>query len=107
MCEAQEEVSRQKLIAYFILEISRIHSKKIVVEYTLRRSNMLAFMYHRFRFFSFQIFAFSVTNNNWHLYDWTKVTTIAHFHLIDPQLVCYAHSKGVRVVYGGRLGLLA
>ncbi len=52
--------------------------------------------------FCFQIFAFSVSNKNWHLYDWTKLTTVATFvHPIDPQLVCYAHSKGVRVVYGG------
>ena len=45
-----------------------------------------------------------ISNNNWKLYDWTKITTIASFAKpIDPQLVCFAHSKGVRVVYGGIL----
>ena len=51
-----------------------------------------------------QVFTFTVTNSNWKLYDWGKITTIAAFQKpIDPSLVCFAHSKGIRVVYGGKL----
>ena len=51
-----------------------------------------------------QVFTFTVTNNNWKLYDWGKITTVATFQKpIDPALVCFAHSKAARVVYGGKL----
>ncbi len=55
-----------------------------------------------------QIFTFMVKNNNWPLYDWDKITTLTTFaRPIDPQMVCFAHSKGVRVTYGGiNLGLI-
>ena len=48
------------------------------------------------------IFAFSGNGEAyWRQYDWTRVTTICKFGEIDPQMVCYAHNKGVRVTYGG------
>ena len=36
-------------------------------------------------------------------YDWTKLTTVVMFGHYDADLMCYAHSKGVRVTL---LGLL-
>ncbi|XP_062510251.1 di-N-acetylchitobiase-like isoform X1 [Corticium candelabrum] len=49
-----------------------------------------------------EIFAFSTEPNNWRQYDWSKVTTVALFrNPNDPELMCYAHSKGARVVLRG------
>lgn len=45
-----------------------------------------------------EIFVFSVNNHNWQKYDWNKVTSVVEFGYHDNNLVCYAHSKGVRVL---------
>lgn len=34
-------------------------------------------------------------------YNWTMVTTVAMFGKYDPELMCFAHSKGARVVLKG------
>ena len=49
-----------------------------------------------------QVFVFMVSNTNWKFYDWNKITTIASFTTFDPDLLCYAHSKGVRIVPKGK-----
>lgn len=43
-----------------------------------------------------EVLAFSVSKN-WKLYDWSRLTTIGATYS-DPELVTYAHSKGVKVV---------
>jgi Di-N-acetylchitobiase len=44
-----------------------------------------------------EVFAFSVsTDDRWKQYDWDRVTTIAWN--VDKELLCHAHSKGVKVV---------
>ncbi|XP_038053090.1 di-N-acetylchitobiase-like [Patiria miniata] len=48
-----------------------------------------------------EVFAFWVGSTTWKHYDWTRITTIVMFHRHNPQLMCYAHSKGVRVVSMG------
>ena len=48
-----------------------------------------------------EVLGFTTKSDHWPHYDWSKVTTLALFHAIDNatmDLVCYAHSKGVRVV---------
>ena len=34
---------------------------------------------------------------NWEQYDWDQLTTICVFGTLDPKMLCYAHSKNVRV----------
>ncbi|KAJ7380314.1 hypothetical protein OS493_011036 [Desmophyllum pertusum] len=46
---------------------------------------------------------FSTKPNVWRKYDWTKVTTIALFRPWDDELMCEAHKRGVRVVFGSKL----
>ena len=46
---------------------------------------------------------FDVGKNAWKSYDWSKITTVAAFGKYDPELMCYAHSKGARVVLKGGL----
>eukprot|EP01133_Synstelium_polycarpum_P014977 gene14977-17711_t len=42
-----------------------------------------------------------MSNDSYESYDWDHLTTIALFYSNpDPQLLCYAHAKGVRLVYG-------
>lgn len=53
----------------------------------------------------FQVFVFDVGKRAWKFYDWTKVTTVAAFGEYDAELMCYAHSKGARVVLKGRVRL--
>lgn len=36
----------------------------------------------------------------WQSYNWSLITTIAVFGNLDPELMCFAHSKGARVVLG-------
>ncbi|CEG46320.1 Di-N-acetylchitobiase, putative [Plasmopara halstedii] len=44
-----------------------------------------------------EVFAFSVaTNDSWKHYDWDQLTTVAWNE--DKNLLCHAHSKGVKVV---------
>lgn len=47
------------------------------------------------------MFVFDVGGKAWRYYDWTKVTTIAAFGKYDEELMCFAHSKGVRLVLKG------
>lgn len=49
----------------------------------------------------FQVFVFDVGGQAWRYYDWSKVTTIAAFGQYDPELMCFAHSKGARLVLKG------
>lgn len=44
------------------------------------------------------IFSLQADNNTWGRYDWDKVTTVAIVGYYDVDLLCHAHSKGVRVV---------
>ncbi|KAM3620326.1 uncharacterized protein V6R79_021565 [Siganus canaliculatus] len=53
----------------------------------------------------FEVFVFDVGGKTWKLYDWSLVTTIATFGKYDADLMCYAHSKGVRVVLKGDVPL--
>ncbi|XP_063056327.1 di-N-acetylchitobiase-like [Engraulis encrasicolus] len=48
-----------------------------------------------------EVFVFDVGGKAWNQYDWSKVTTIATFGPYDAELMCYAHSKGVRLVMTG------
>ncbi|XP_033108879.1 di-N-acetylchitobiase-like [Anneissia japonica] len=50
-----------------------------------------------------EIFVFQLGGTDWKSYDWSVVTTVAMFGKYDPQLMCYAHSKGARVVLKGYL----
>lgn len=49
----------------------------------------------------FEVFVFDVGGKTWMFYNWTMVTTLAMFGKYDPELMCYAHSKGARVVLKG------
>lgn len=46
---------------------------------------------------------FDVGGKAWKSYNWSMVTTVATFGKYDPELMCYAHSKGARVVLKGRV----
>uniref|UniRef100_A0A3Q3WAZ3 Di-N-acetylchitobiase n=1 Tax=Mola mola TaxID=94237 RepID=A0A3Q3WAZ3_MOLML len=52
-----------------------------------------------------QVFVFDVGGNTWKSYNWSMVTTLAVFGKYDADLMCYAHSKGVRVVLKGDVPL--
>ncbi|XP_067244621.1 di-N-acetylchitobiase isoform X2 [Chanodichthys erythropterus] len=54
---------------------------------------------------SVQVFVFDVGKKAWKFYDWTKVTTVAAFGQYDAELMCYAHSKGARLVLKGDVPL--
>ncbi|XP_069795430.1 di-N-acetylchitobiase-like isoform X2 [Narcine bancroftii] len=45
-----------------------------------------------------QVVAIDFGGKDWKHYDWAKVTTIVLTRDVDPELVCYAHSKNIRVV---------
>ncbi|XP_071788728.1 di-N-acetylchitobiase-like [Asterias amurensis] len=45
-----------------------------------------------------ELFVFQVTNENWMEYDWSYITTVALFGPYTPDVMCHAHSKGVRLV---------
>lgn len=47
-----------------------------------------------------EIFIFSIHNTNWRHYDWSRITTLATFTYFDDDVMCFAHSKGIRVVHG-------
>ncbi|XP_034293003.1 di-N-acetylchitobiase-like [Pantherophis guttatus] len=53
----------------------------------------------------FEVFAFDVGGKTWKFYDWTQITTVATFGDYDPELICYAHSKGSRVVLKGNISV--
>lgn len=44
---------------------------------------------------------FDVGQKTWKSYDWSQITTVAVFGKYDSELMCYAHSKGARVVLKG------
>ena len=54
------------------------------------------------------VFAFHLETDNysptaaqvWRQYDWDLLTTVCVFGKLDPELLCYAHSKNVRVTLG-------
>ena len=45
-----------------------------------------------------EILAFVTSQDNWPHYNWSLLTTVALFTDFNDSLLCYAHSKGVRVV---------
>ncbi|XP_060088107.1 di-N-acetylchitobiase [Heteronotia binoei] len=49
----------------------------------------------------FEVFVFQVGGKAWKFYDWSQITTVATFGKYDPELMCYAHSRGSRVVLKG------
>ncbi|KAG7282874.1 hypothetical protein CRUP_020712 [Coryphaenoides rupestris] len=49
----------------------------------------------------FEVFVFDVGRKAWRSYNWDVVTTVAAFGKYDPELMCYAHSRGARVVLKG------
>uniref|UniRef100_A0A8D0E4A2 Di-N-acetylchitobiase n=1 Tax=Salvator merianae TaxID=96440 RepID=A0A8D0E4A2_SALMN len=49
----------------------------------------------------FQVFVFDVGGKDWKFYDWSQITTVVTFGKYDPELMCFAHSKGARVVLKG------
>ncbi|XP_059583984.1 LOW QUALITY PROTEIN: di-N-acetylchitobiase-like [Alligator mississippiensis] len=49
----------------------------------------------------FEVFVFDVGGGTWRFYNWTHITTVATFGDYDPELMCYAHAKGARVVLKG------
>ncbi|KAK3561460.1 hypothetical protein QTP86_002812 [Hemibagrus guttatus] len=51
------------------------------------------------------VFVFDVGGKAWKFYDWSHVTTIAAFGKYDAELMCYAHSKGARLVLKGDVPL--
>ncbi|XP_071983081.1 di-N-acetylchitobiase [Engystomops pustulosus] len=53
----------------------------------------------------FEVYVFYVGGKNWKYYDWAHVTTVALFAPYDPELMCYAHSKGARFVLKGDVPL--
>lgn len=55
----------------------------------------------------FEVFVFDVGGEAWRNYDWNKVTTIAAFGEYNAELMCFAHSKGVRLVLKGDVSVPA
>lgn len=53
----------------------------------------------------FEVFVFDVGGKTWKSYNWSMVTTVATFGKYDAELMCYAHSKGARVVLKGDVRL--
>ncbi|KAK6484811.1 di-N-acetylchitobiase [Huso huso] len=53
----------------------------------------------------FEVFVFDVGGKQWKSYDWSVVTTVAAFGKYDPELLCFAHSKGARLVLKGDVSL--
>ncbi|XP_034533030.1 di-N-acetylchitobiase [Notolabrus celidotus] len=53
----------------------------------------------------FEVFVFDVGGKTWTSYNWSMVTTVATFGKYDAELMCYAHSKGARVVLKGDVRL--
>ncbi|XP_007524796.2 di-N-acetylchitobiase [Erinaceus europaeus] len=53
----------------------------------------------------FEVFVFDVGQKTWKSYDWSQITTVAVFGKYDSELMCYAHSKGARVVLKGDVSL--
>ena len=45
-----------------------------------------------------EVVGFVTAKDNWKMYNYTHLTTLAMFTELDPELVCYAHQRNVRVV---------
>ncbi|XP_069795427.1 di-N-acetylchitobiase-like [Narcine bancroftii] len=54
---------------------------------------------------SVQVVAIDFGGKDWKHYDWAKVTTIVLTRDVDPELVCYAHAKDIRVVTNVQLSM--
>ena len=52
-----------------------------------------------------EVIGFVTAKDNWKMYNYTHLTTLAIFTELDPQLVCYAHQKNVRVVLAAEFNL--
>ncbi|GFO06697.1 Di-n-acetylchitobiase [Plakobranchus ocellatus] len=52
-----------------------------------------------------EVVAFSTHNDktHWQLFDWSKLTTVIMFNYVNTDLMCMAHSHGVRVVTVGNV----
>ncbi len=47
-----------------------------------------------------ELFVYTLGEQEWKTsFNWSKITTVATYYFADPQLVCYAHERGIRVVY--------
>jgi hypothetical protein len=47
------------------------------------------------------VYAFHTTGNtSWQHYDWAQITTVCVFGVVDPLMLCKAHSVGARVTLG-------
>jgi hypothetical protein len=46
-----------------------------------------------------EIFVFNAVPDNWRAYDWDRITTVATYGGLSNELLCHAHSVGVRVVW--------
>ncbi|XP_066547792.1 di-N-acetylchitobiase [Amia ocellicauda] len=53
----------------------------------------------------FEVYVFDTGRSSWKFYDWSKVTTVATFGKYNPEFMCYAHSKGARMVLKGDVPL--
>ncbi|KAI4828439.1 hypothetical protein KUCAC02_022530 [Chaenocephalus aceratus] len=53
----------------------------------------------------FEVYVFDVGGKTWKSYNWSMVTTVAAFGKYDAELMCYAHSKGARLVLKGDVHL--
>ena len=48
-----------------------------------------------------RVYAFHTAGaSDWRLYDWEQLTTVCVFGELDPEMLCHAHSHGVRVTFG-------
>ena len=52
-----------------------------------------------------EVIGFVTAKDNWKMYNYTHLTTLAIYTELDPQLVCYAHQKNVRVVLAAEFNL--
>ena len=41
---------------------------------------------------------YGATPDSWKLYDFSKITAIGNFYQLDPEMLCLAHSKQVRIL---------
>ena len=46
----------------------------------------------------------SRNDTNWRDLDWSVLTTVAFTGPMEPELICYAHARGVRVLLGWDTG---
>ncbi|XP_070565593.1 di-N-acetylchitobiase-like [Ptychodera flava] len=52
-----------------------------------------------------EVYAFSVSPKTWKHYDWSKLTTVVMFGYYDAELMCFAHSQNVKVVFKGYISV--